>query len=208
MDGDPEALSLAVELASRHNIDRFNILINHVETTINNYNFDQAKFADIKIEMCLKMSVLDEIKTDERFIGRLNKYCWPQMIGRDHRRLKLYWLTLKLSENEEIVSKCQNDLDFLSSLVDLNCLNFDYKCLTEAEKPSEMVDILDKDLNTTNLIKVDQSLVQYKTHYEAFTVAAEWLIRNMNETLIDTLLKLPESKQTEIVDHCTGGVRK
>ena len=76
--------------------------------------------------------------------------------------------------------------------------------LSEAEKPSEMVDILDKDLDTTNLIQVDQSLVQYKTHYEAFTMAAEWLIRNMNETLVDTLVKLPQNKQTEIVDHCTG----
>ena len=130
MDGDPDALSLAVELASRHNIDRFNILINHVETTINNYNFGEAKFADINVEMCLKMSVLDEIKSDERFIGRLNKYCWPQMIGRDHRRLKLYWSTLKLCKNDEIISSCQSDLDFLASLVDINCLNFDYKRLS------------------------------------------------------------------------------
>ena len=203
MEGDQEALALAVQLANRHNIDRFKILINHVETTINNVDFGSAGYGDVKLDVYLKTNVLDEIKDDERFPGRLEKYCWPQLNGRDHRRLKLYWLTQLMASQ-----KSAQKLAFLD-VIAIHCNQVDFKGLLEADKPAELVDLLDDDMTASNVINVDQSLTRFKTHYEAFSMATEWLIRNvklMNKNLpelIDVTLKLPDTRQTVLVDECT-----
>lgn len=208
MEGDPEALSLAVELASRHGVDRFKILINHVETTINNFDFTQVSLEDVTIDLCLKINVLDEVKSDDRFSPRLAKYCWPQMVGNDHRRLKLYWTTLKLANEPDVVQMADANLQFLSGISGGGCRNVDFKKLLEAEEPSVLVDLLDSDLKVENVIKVDATLVEYKTHYEAFTMATEWLVRHLMELnnpkkLVEVAKSLPDDKQGIIFQACT-----
>lgn len=44
----------------------------------------------------LDQKTLSEVKTDSRFEERLEKYCWRQIDGKDHNRLRHVFINLSL----------------------------------------------------------------------------------------------------------------
>lgn len=47
----------------------------------------------------LDQKTLSEVKTDSRFEERLEKYCWPQIDGKDHNRLRHVFIKVSLLSN-------------------------------------------------------------------------------------------------------------
>ena len=158
-----------------------------MENYINTVSFEGDKPVS-----SLDQKTLSEVKSDSRFEERLEKYCWRQIDGKDHNRLSLYWNILSNSSNENIKIETSKNSIFLNDMKQIGCNTFDMKILMTTSidyanmtssmtsaMTSPLLPIMEPDISISNLVQIEKTLVQHKPGYVQFSLAADWLIKQL-----------------------------
>ena len=100
----------------------------------------------------------------------------------------LYWSILSNTSNENIKIETSKNSIFLNDLKKIGCNTFDMKILMTvnirdftmtSSVTSPLLPIMEPDISISNLVEIEKTLVEHKSGYIQFSLAADWLIKQL-----------------------------
>ena len=100
----------------------------------------------------------------------------------------MYWNILSNSSNENIKIETSKNSIFLNDLKKIGCNTFDMKILMTttisdvtmtSSVTSPLLPIMEPDISISNLVQIEKTLVEHKSGYIQFSLAADWLIKQL-----------------------------
>jgi len=185
---DSDQYKFAMELASQHDVDTFELAMGFLENALLNGDVEEIELAKYK-----------EMAKDARFGDRLEGFCWKNIKGSDHPRLKMYWTLRNLYKKEKT-----KDEELFGKLIAAGLTSFDFKRIFYDQKikqaiknadnlSPEMTVTLDRIFEEFNLStdkafarEIFTSIVKNRHVNEDFTILKDYL--NDNEFLASCFL--------------------
>ena len=100
----------------------------------------------------------------------------------------LYWSILSNTSNENLKIETSKNSIFLNNLKKIGCNTFDMKILMTvnisdvtmtSSVTSPLLPIMEPDISISNLVEIEKTLVEHKSGYIQFSLAADWLIKQL-----------------------------
>ena len=100
----------------------------------------------------------------------------------------LYWSILSNTSNENLKIETSKNSIFLNDLKKIGCNTFDMKILMTvnisdvtmtSSVTSPLLPIMEPDISISNLVEIEKTLVEHKSGYIQFSLAADWLIKQL-----------------------------
>ena len=100
----------------------------------------------------------------------------------------LYWSILSNTSNENLKIETSKNSIFLNDLKKIGCNTFDMKILMTvnisdvtmtSSVTSPLLSIMEPDISISNLVEIEKTLVEHKSGYIQFSLAADWLIKQL-----------------------------